>query len=301
VIGSSDVVRREDRLRQLEMAVTRKLDGLLQGDHLGLVPGGGTEPADGRLYAPGDDVRRMDWNLTARTGVPHVRTTIADRELETWLVIDGSASLDFGTAACEKRDLALAAAATFTFLTIRGGNRVAASIFGPQESPGSMVIPPRGGRSAALALLRRLEQRGRAPDGPSTTLAEALRRIRLTAKRRGLIVLITDLIDQSPWERELRALALRHEVVVVEVRDPRESSLPAVGLLMLVDPETGQRLEVQTSNPAVRARFADAAAARQAQNARQVKGTGAAHLVLSTDRDWLFDVVRFVAARRHRR
>jgi uncharacterized protein (DUF58 family) len=226
-----------------------------------------------------------------------VRTTIADRELETWLVIDGSASLDFGTAACEKRDLALAAAAAFTFLTVRGGNRVAASLFGPQAA----VIPPRSGRAAALALLRRLEQRGRAPDGPSTTLADALRRIRLTAKRRGLIVLITDLIDQSPWQRELRALVLRHEVVVVEVRDPRESSLPAVGLLMLVDPETGQRLEVQTSNAAVRARFAEAAAARQAENTRLVRGAGASHLVLSTDRDWLFDVVRFVAARRHRR
>ena len=301
MIGSTDVVRREDRLRQLEMAITRKLDGLLHGDHQGLVPGGGTEPADGRLYTPGDDVRRMDWNLTARTGVPHVRTTIADRELETWLVVDGSASLDFGTAACEKRDLALAAAAAFTFLTVRGGNRVAASLFGPEADGPSMVIPPRSGRSAALALLRRLEQRGRASDGPSTTLAEALRRIRHTAKKRGLIVLITDLIDQSPWERELRALALRHEVVVVEVRDPRESSLPAVGLLMLVDPETGQRLEVQTSNAAVRARFAEAAAARQANNVRLVRATGAAHLVLSTDRDWLFDVVRFVAARRHRR
>jgi len=297
VIGSADVVRREDRLRQLEMAVTRKLDGLLHGDHLGLVPGGGTEPAESRLYAPGDDVRHMDWNLTARTAVPHVRTTIADRELETWLVIDGSASLDFGTAGCEKRDLALAAAATFTFLTVRGGNRVAASLFGPDAA----VIPPRSGRSAALALLRRLEERGRAADGPSTTLAEALRSIRLTAKRRGLVVLITDLIDRSPWERELRALSLRHEVVVVEVRDPREGSLPSVGLLMLVDPETGQRVEVQTSNAAVRARFAEAAAARYAANARQVRATGAAHLVLSTDRDWLFDVVRFVAARRKRR
>lgn len=307
-IGSTDVVRREDRLRQLEMAVTRKLDGLLQGDHQGLVPGGGTEPAESRLYAPGDDVRRMDWNLTARTAIPHVRTTIADRELETWLVIDGSASLDFGTAGCEKRDLALAAAAAFTFLTVRGGNRVAASLFGPD----AVVVPPRSGRSAALALLRRLEQRGRAADGPSTTLAEALRRIRLTAKRRGLVVLITDLIDsgaspaspeanQSPWPRELRALALRHEVVVVELRDPRESSLPSVGLLMLADPETGQRVEVQTSNAAVRARFAEAAAARYAANARQVQATGAGHLVLSTDRDWLFDVVRFVAARRKRR
>ena len=305
MIGSSDVVRREDRLRQLELAVTRKLDGLLQGDHQGLVPGGGSEPADGRLYTPGDDVRRMDWNLTARTGVPHVRTTIADRELETWLVVDGSASLDFGTTGCEKRDLALAAAAAFAFLTVRNGNRVAASLFGPESDGGGgsrrMVVPPRSGRPAALALLHRLEERGRAAGGPSTTLAEALRRIRMTAKRRGLIVLITDLIDQSPWERELRALALRHEVVVVELRDPRESSLPAVGLLMLVDPETGQRLEVQTSNAAVRARFAEAAAARQAGNARQVRATGAAHLVLSTDRDWLYDVVRFVVARRRRR
>jgi len=297
VIGSGDVIRREDRLRQLEMAITRKLDGLLHGDHQGLVPGGGSEPAESRLYAPGDDVRRMDWNLTARTAVPHVRTTIADRELETWLVVDGSASLDFGTAACEKRDLALAAAAAFTFLTVRGGNRVAASLFGPEAA----VIPPRSGRPAGLALLHRLEQRGRAAGGPSTTLAEALRRVRLTAKRRGLIVLITDLIDQSDWPRELRALALRHEVVVVEVRDPRESNLPAVGLLMLVDPETGRRLEVQTSNPKVRARFAEAAAARQAEHARNVRATGAAHLVLSTDRDWLFDIVRFVVARRRRR
>jgi len=295
VIGPSDVVRREDRLRELEMAVTRKLDGLLQGDHQGLVPGGGTEPAESRVYAPGDDVRRMDWNLTARTAVPHVRTTIADRELETWLVVDGSASLDFGTAACEKRDLALAAAAAFTFLTVRGG-----APGGSGGSPG-MVVPPRSGRAAALALLRRLEQRGRAAGGPSTTLAEALRRIRLTAKRRGLVVLITDLIDESPWPRELRALSLRHELVVVEVRDPRESSLPAVGLLMLVDPETGQRVEVQTSNPAVRARFAEAAAARHAEHGRLVQGTGAAHLVLSTDRDWLFDIVRFVVARRRRR
>lgn len=307
VIGSSDVVRREDRLRQLELTVTRKLDGLLQGDHQGLVPGGGTEPADGRVYSPGDDVRRMDWNLTARTGVPHVRTTIADRELETWLVVDGSASLDFGTVACEKRDLALAAAAAFAFLTVRDGNRVAASLFGPEAAPGgagvspAMVVPPRSGRAAAMALLRRLEQRGRADGGASTTLAEALRRIRLTARRRGLVVLITDLIDSSNWQRELRALALRHEVVVVEVRDPRESSLPAVGLLTLVDPETGQRLEVQTSSAAVRARFAEAAAARHADLARQVRGTGASHLVLSTDRDWLFDIVRFVVARRRRR
>ena len=299
-LGSSDVIRREDRLRQLELTVTRKLDGLLQGDHQGLVPGGGTEPADGRVYSPGDDVRRMDWNLTARTGVPHVRTTIADRELETWLVVDASASLDFGTTNQEKRDLAMAAAAAFAFLTDRSGNRLAASLFG---SGGSEVVPPRGGRDAALALLHKIAERPRAlavAQG-SGTLAEALRKVRLTARRRGLIVLISDLLDDSSWEKELRALSLRHQIVVVDVRDPRESELPAVGLLTFIDPETGDRLEVHTSDAKVRARFAAAAAEQADRKARAVRSAGAAHLILSTDRDWLGDVVRFVAARRLRR
>ncbi|MGH9041333.1 MAG: DUF58 domain-containing protein [Acidimicrobiia bacterium] len=293
---TASAVRREGRLRQLELLITRKLDGLLHGDHLGLVPAGGSEPGDGRPYAHGDDVRRMDWNLTARLGTPHVRTTIADRELETWLVVDNTASLDFGTAECEKRDLALAAAAAFAFLTARHGNRVAGSFFGPD---GATVVPPRSGREAALALLHRLEKRPRSGEG-EVTLADALRRVRLTARRRGLIVVITDLIDESPWPRELRALALRHEVVVVEVRDPRESDLPPVGLLMLVDPETGERLEVHTSKK-LRERFAEAAAAQAENRIQAVRAAGAGHLVLSTDRDWLMDIVRFVVGRRRRR
>jgi uncharacterized protein (DUF58 family) len=315
--AAGDVMRREGRLRQLELLINRKLDGLLHGDHLGLVPAGGSEPADGRPYNPGDDVRRMDWNLTARLGSPHVRTTIADRELETWLVVDTTASLDFGTAQCEKRDLALAAAAAFAFLTARHGNRVAGSFFGPS---GATVVPPRAGRDAALALLHRLEKRPRADvgdgvgvpadaamsrqaksQGHSVTLAEALRRVRFTARRRGLVVLITDLLDDSPWPRELRAQALRHEVVVVDVRDPRESDLPPVGLLTLVDPETGQRLEVHSSDRKLRERFAAAAAEQAEGKARAVRAAGAAHLVLSTDRDWLMDIVRFVVARRRRR
>jgi uncharacterized protein (DUF58 family) len=249
VSTTADVVRRQDGLRQLELLVTRKLDGLLQGDHLGLVPGGGSEPTDARPYTPGDDVRRMDWNLTARSGIPHVRGTIAERELETWLVVDGTASLDFGTTGCEKRDLAMAAAATFALLTVRDGNRVAGSLFGPARAE---FVPPRSGRDAALALLHRLERRERAGEGQAT-VAEALRRVRRTARRRGLVVVISDLLDDSPWDRELRALALRHEVVVVDLRDPRERELPPVGLLMLIDPETGRRLEVQTSNPRLRA------------------------------------------------
>jgi uncharacterized protein (DUF58 family) len=290
-------VARSESLRRLELLVTRRLDGILQGDHQGLVPAGGTDPADGRLYQPGDDVRRMDWNLTARSDAPHVRTTVADRELETWLVVDTSASLDFGTASCEKRDLALAAAAAFGFLTARDGNRLGAVIFGPN---GATVVPPRSGRAASLALLHRIERRGRAGEG-TCDLADALRRVRLTARRRGLVVWVTDLLDSGPWERELRALAARHEVVVAEVRDPREAELPPVGLLTLVDPETGRRVEVQTSNRRVRARFEEAARAQREAGTRAVRAAGAAHLVLSTDRDWLLDIVRFVAARRRRR
>lgn len=290
-------IARSESLRRLELLVTRRLDGILQGDHHGLVPAGGTDPADGRLYQPGDDVRRMDWNLTARSNAPHIRTTVADRELETWLLVDTSASLDFGTARCEKRDLVLAAAAAFGFLTARDGNRLGALVFGPD---GSTVVPPRSGRAATLALLHRVERRGRAGEG-AAPLADALRRTRLTARRRGLVVVISDLLDDGPWARELRELAARHEVVVAEVRDPRESELPPVGLLTLVDPETGRRVEVQTSNARVRARFADAAREQRAARERAVRSAGAAHLVLSTDRDWLLDIARFVVARRRRR
>jgi uncharacterized protein (DUF58 family) len=302
VIQTKGVVRREGRLRQLELLVTRKLDGLLQGDYQGLVPAGGTEPGEGRLYAPGDDVRRMDWNLTARSNAAHVRTTIADRELETWIVFDASASLDFGTTEQEKRDLAVSAAGAFAFLTARNGNRIGAVVFGPD---GVRTIPPRSGRDAALALLHAIEGQPRAepggPGSPATGLARALRHTRLVAQRRGLVVVISDLLDDSPWDRELRALGLRHQVVVVTVGDPRERELPPVGLLTLVDPETGERLEVQTSDRRVRARFAAAAAEQARRHADVVRRAGARHLVLSTDRDWLRDVVHHVATTRRRR
>lgn len=287
------------RLSQLELLVTRKLDGLLQGDHQGLVPGGGTEPADGRLYEPGDDVRRMDWNLTARSGAPHVRTTVADRELETWLVVDTSASLDFGTADCEKRDLALSAAAAFGLLTARDGNRVGALLCEPE---GVSLVPPRAGRASVMALLKRVESVPRRDEGAgAVSLADALRRTRLVARRRGLVVIISDLMDEGPWERELRGLASRHDTVVAQARDPRESALPDVGFLTLVDPETGRRLEVQTSSAKVRERFATAARQRQEAVERAVLVSGASLLSMSTDRDWLLDVVRFVARRRRRR
>ena len=292
--GAAQVAGRADALRRLELRVTRKLDGLLTGDHEGLVRGAGSEAGDAREYQPGDDARRIDWNLTARSGRTHVRDTIADRELETWLVVDGSASLDFGTADCEKRDLALSSAAAFGLLAARGGNRVGAVVFDGAET---QVVAPRAGRDAVMALLSRLERRERDVAGAGD-LAAALRRARLAARRRGVLIVVSDLMDDSDWAAELRVASARHDVLVVELRDPREDELPAEGLLTLVDPETGRRLEVQTATRRVRERFAAAAVARREERRRSVRAAGADHLVLSTDRDWLPDVARFASTRR---
>jgi uncharacterized protein (DUF58 family) len=290
------VVRREQSLAQLDLLVTRKLDGLLHGEHESLLHGTGSEPGDSREYQPGDDARRIDWNLTARSSTTHVRDTIADRELETWLLFDCSASLDFGTAACEKRDLAMAGAAAFGLLTAKAGNRLGALCF---DGRGTTVHAPRSGREHALGLLHRLDQRARAGEGAGS-LAGALAQARMVA-RPGVLVVISDLLDESAWGRQLRAATATHEVIVAQVTDPREAELPAVGLLTLVDPETGRRREVQTANPRLRARFAEAAARQRAEIATTVRRSGAGHLVLSTDRDWLADVARFAVARRRRR
>jgi uncharacterized protein (DUF58 family) len=288
----------EASLRQLELRVRRRVEGLLHGEHEGLVPGSGSDAADGRAYQPGDDVRRIDWNLSARSAATQVRDTIAERELDTWLVVDGTASLDFGTAEHEKRDLALAAVAVFGFLAAGGGNRLGAVVF---DHRGVDVVPPRAGVAGVRALLLQLLRRDRAGGG-GPPLAEALDRVGRLARRRGLVVAISDLLPgEVGWERPLRALAARHDAVVVEVGDPRERDLPPVGFLTLVDPETGRLRDVQTSDPRLRARFRAAAEADRADVRRRIRACGASPLVLSTDRDWALDVVRFVQGRRRRR
>ncbi|WP_222267068.1 DUF58 domain-containing protein [Modestobacter marinus] len=285
----------EALLRKLELTVRRRLDGLLQGDHLGLVPGSGSEAGDARTYHPGDDVRRMDWPVTARTQVPHVRETIADRELETWAVVDLSASLDFGTAGCEKRDLAVAGLAAVGHLTVRGGNRLGAIV-----TTGERVdrYPATPGRLAADRLLRAVVATPRASGGRRGDLAAALELLRRPPRRRGLVVVISDFLGDADWERPLRGLGARHELLAIEVLDPRELELTDVGLLTVVDPESGQTLEVPTGDAAFRRRFAEGAAAQRAEIAAGLRRAGAAHLRLRTDRDWLADVVRFVADRR---
>lgn len=293
--GAPDAGSAAVLLRRLELTVRRRLDGLLQGDHLGLVPGSGSEAGDARAYHPGDDVRRMDWPVTARTQVPHVRETIADRELETWVVLDLSASLDFGTALCEKRDLAIAGLAAVSHLTVRGGNRLGAVV-----TTGERVdrYPAAPGRLAADRLLRAVVATPRAGGGRRGDLAAALETLRRPPRRRGLVVVISDFLGDRDWERPLRGLSARHELLAVEVVDPRELELTDVGLLTVVDPESGQTLEVPTGNAAFRQRFAEGAAAQRADIAAALRRAGAAHLQLRTDRDWLAAVVRFVADRR---
>jgi uncharacterized protein (DUF58 family) len=284
-------------LRRLELRVSRKLDGLLQGDYRGLLPGLGTEPGETREYQPGDDVRRIDWNVTARLQTTHVRETIADRELETWVCVDQSASLDFGTAEMEKRDLAIAAVAAVGLLTSRIGNRFGAVIV--RES-GISQMPARQGRNHLMAVLHRLHTAPRADAAGTADLAAGIRRLSIPAHRRGLAVVVSDLLAPDGWQDAMKRVAMRHDLLVVEVIDPRELELPDVGTLSLVDPETGRLREVHTRSAKLRQRYAEAAREQREANARAVRDAGGDHVVLRTDRDWLFDLVRFVALRRRR-
>jgi uncharacterized protein (DUF58 family) len=291
-------VKAEEVLRRLELTVNRRLDGLLHGEHQGLLPGPGSEPGEARVYVPGDDVRRIDWAVTARTGETHLRMPIAERELETWIVADLSASLDFGTADCEKRDLAVAAIGAVGFLTARVGNRIGGLVV---HAGGSTRLPARTGGQHLRALLLKVITAPRGDGHGRTDLAAALREVDRLARRRGLVVVVSDFLTDPGWEKALRALAARHQVLAVEVVDRRELELPDVGLLSLVDPETGATIEVQTSDEGLRRRFAEAAASQRAGIASALRTAGADHLRLRTDRDWLRDLVAFVDQRRRRR
>lgn len=288
--------RLEAGLRTLELDVRRRLDGLLQGNHLGLVPGPGTEPGEARPYQPGDDVRRMDWAVTARTTVPHIRETVADRELETWVAVDLSPSLDFGTAVCEKRDLAVCAVAAVTHLTSGGGNRIGAVIATGERT---VRLPARGGLAHGRALLRTIAQTPAAPVGTRGDLADLMEQLRRPPRRRGLVVIVSDFLGPLDWERPLRGLSARHDLVCVEILDPRDVDLPEVGTVVLADPESGRQREVHAT-PLLRREFAAAAQEHRSDVAAVIRGAGAGHLVLRTDSDWIADTVRFVVARKRR-
>jgi uncharacterized protein (DUF58 family) len=293
----AEVVARASLLRRLEVDVRRKLDGLLTGDHPGIGTAPGSEPAGARLYAPGDDARRIDWNLSARSLDAHVRTTEPDRELETLVVVDRSASLDFGTTQHEKREVVVGVLAAFGFLATGTGNRVNVLVAG-----GESLVPLRGrpGQLGSMAAVAAVHDTSRRPDGPSPTadLASALRSVVRTMSRRGLVVIASDFLDPTGWEGPLRRLCLRHQVIAVQISDPRELELPDVGLLAVIDVETGRRLHVPTGDARLRRRYREAAAGRQAAIRERIRAAGAEHLELSTSSDWLRDIATFIQTRR---
>jgi uncharacterized protein (DUF58 family) len=285
-------------LRRLELTVRRRIDSLLAGDYRSWAFGDGAELAQVRPYTLGDDVRRIDWNVTARTGEPHVRLHVAERAVETWLALDTSASMTFGTADRRKWDVAEGVALAVGHFAARHGNRLAVSTFGDRRPT---VSPARSGTSGVLPLLLALR---RVPDLEpvgSTSLGSALGRIGRLARRRSIVVVVSDLRGPRDWRPALVRLAARHDVLVVEVRDPREQELPDLGDLWLVDPETGRQLQVDTRSRKLRRRFAEDAAADRDQVARELRSLGVGHLVLSTAGDWLKPLVGFLRNDRRRR
>jgi uncharacterized protein (DUF58 family) len=293
---SNEAARR--LLRRVELTVTRRLAGLMQGDYLGLFPGPGTEAGECRLYIPGDDVRLMDWNVSARTTVAHVRDLVFDHELDVWLLADLSPSQSFGTAARPKRDVVVSVAAGFGVPASRLANRVGAVVL---DVDGVAAMPARAGRRHLLAVLHRMVSAATADGGGRTDLAPALGTVGRLARRRGVVVVISDFLVAPGWERPLARLTARHDVVAAEVVDPREMELPAVGLLTLADPETGAVRLVDTSSARLRERFARGAAEQRAAIRATLARLGADHLVVRTDADWVAEVIAFLVARRRRR
>ncbi len=284
----------EGLLRALDVSIARRMEGLLAGDFRSHLLG--TAPSSRRSgpYAPGDDVRRIDWNVTARTSEPHVRVDLAERVLVTWLVLDASPSMHFGTADRRKADVAEGVAIALGHLATRRGNRLGFVTFG-NATP--RMLPPKQGRAGLVGLLAALrdEEDETASD---TSLGEAIRSTAGLARQRSLVVVVSDFRGSRDWRRPLLELAGRHDVVAVEIRDPREQELSNVGLLWLVDPETGRQLRVDTRSRRLRERFALAARAERAEVARSFASLGVRHVVLSTSGDWLRPLVTFLRTRR---
>lgn len=288
----------EQVLRRLEWKVIRRLDGLLQGDYRTMLRGAGLDLADLREYQHHDDVRHIDWNVTARMQVPHVRVYTEDREMSAWFLLDLSPSIDFGSGDMRKRNISSEFVAVIARLLTRHGNRVGAMLYGRGVED---VIPPRNGRRHVLHLLHSMIQPP-APKGESgpTRLHELLGSAASLIKRRSTVFVVSDFISEPGWEKPLAQLAQRHEVVAVRVLDPLELELPDLGLLTLRDAETGEQVVVDTHDAGFRKRFARIAAQREAELREALLRAGVDALELSTDADLVDAIVRFVEMRKRR-
>jgi uncharacterized protein (DUF58 family) len=274
----------EALLRALDLSVGRRIRGLLPGEYRAHDLGGGTELAQVRPYEPGDDVRRIDWNVTARTTIPHVRVHVPERALTAWLLLDVSPSMTFGTADRRKADVAEGVAVAIGHLATQRGNRLGIVTFGGSRD---RRVPPAAGRAGLLGLLLASRIETVEEGTGATSPANALRIANAAAPRGGLVVIVSDFRGPQNWRRELAAVAARHDVVAVEIGDPRETDLPDVGELTLIDAETGREVRVDTSSRKLRERFASAAVADRDRLAADLRRLGVDHIVLSTSGGWL--------------
>ncbi|HSW15897.1 MAG TPA: DUF58 domain-containing protein [Ramlibacter sp.] len=287
----------EHVLRRLEWTVIRRLDGLLQGNYRTLMRGAGLDLADLREYQHHDDVRHIDWNVTARQGTPHVRVFTEDREMACWFLLDLSPSVDFGSGELRKRHVSADFVTVLARLLTRHGNRVGALLYG---SGVDTIVPARSGRRHVLHLLHSLQMRPAHAEGNTTRLRDLLDAGASMIRRRSTIFVVSDFISEPGWEKALGLLAQRHEVVAVRLLDPLELQLPDLGLLTIRDAESGEQILVDTHDAGFRKRFARIAAQREAELREGLVKAGVDALELSTDADLVDALVRFIEMRKRR-
>src|SRR5688572_16279971 len=284
-------------LQRLDWTVVRRLDGLLQGDYRSLFRGNGVDFADLREYEYGDDVRHIDWNVTARMDTPYVREFLEDREITAWFLLDLSPSVDFGSVEAErlKRSVLVDVVTTLARVLTRHGNKVGAVFYGSRVE---RTIPARGGRVQVLRLINDLQTQPRHGSAPFTDLGVLLDAGRRWIKGRSLVFVISDFISAPGWERALQGLTRKHEVIAIRLYDRRERELPDVGPMLMDDAETGEQLYIDTHDPKFRRRFEAARDAREAELAAAFRRAGVDAFALATDDDLVGAIVRMAARRR---
>ena len=288
----------ERTLRRLDWTIVRRLDGLLQGDYRTLFRGQGLDLADIREYVAGDDVRNIDWNVTARLDLPHVREYLEDREITAHFLLDLSPSVDFGTASALKRDRLIDFVGLVARLLTRHGNRVGAILYGKQVEK---VVPARGGRMQVLRLIDELQRRPRLESSPATSLSELIETALRSFKRRSLVFIVSDFFTMPGWEKPLELLARKHETLAIRLTDPRERELPDIGFVIMTDAETGEALHIDTHDARFRKRFAEVVDRRERALGAAFRRASVDTLELSTEEDLVRTVVRFAAMRKLRR
>ena len=286
-------------LHRLDWQVIRRLDGLLQGDYRSLFRGFGVDFADLREYQPEDDIRYIDWNVSARMNTPYVRQYMEDREVIAWFLLDLSPSVDFGTLQNQKRNVLIDFVATLARLLTRHGNRVGAMMFG---SAIQRTVPARSGRLQVLRIINDLLNQPRLPHSSMTDLSALLKGGLHAIKKRSLVFVVSDFISTPGWERTLSLLSQHHEVIAIRLWDPREMDLPDIGPIVMEDAETGEQLYVDTHDKKFRQRFREAAQQRETALNDSFKRAGVDVLPLSTEEDLIHAIARFVMMRRqHKR